>query len=310
VGWLWDAVAKPVLDSIDFASYKPGRTGKPRVIWVMTQWMSLFPIHAAGKYGGSTTPEQPSCVHDRVVSTYTTSIKALRYARERSALLQANQLSLSAPAPQNMLLVAMQFTPGQPKLPMAIEEAEAIRSRLKAQAVACTILEHPDLPAVRDQLRRSSLAFFACHSEADENDPSKSAVLLGSLGSSTDQRLTVNTILNTRMDACRLVYLSSCESGSTPDLKSSDEGLSIAGAFHMMGTPHVVSSMWQVDDMVACRVATRFFEGLVVESEDGDGSGMHVEVERAADALHVGIQKLRDDGVRSLMWGPFIHSGC
>jgi hypothetical protein len=97
----------------------------------------------------------------------------------------ANRLSLSAPAPQNVLLVAMRFAPGQTELPMAVEEAETIASRFDAQAVTCTILPHPEVPAGRDQLRRCNLAFFACHSEADWNDASKSAILLGSPGSST-----------------------------------------------------------------------------------------------------------------------------
>ncbi|GFZ48856.1 hypothetical protein JCM24511_06605 [Saitozyma sp. JCM 24511] len=108
------------------------------------------------------------------------------------------QISQSAPTPQNTLLVDMQFKPGWDELAMAIEEANVIKSLLNAQP-----------------LPRCHLAVFACHSEADKKDPSKSAILLGSLGSPAAQRLTVNTFLNTRMDACGLVYLKPSESGST-----------------------------------------------------------------------------------------------
>src|ERR1700712_5564780 len=83
--WLWDAAAKPVLDAIDFSLYKPGKSGKPQVVWISTGWMAVFPIHAAGNYD-SDFEQGPICTHDVVVSTYTSSIKALNYSREQAPL--------------------------------------------------------------------------------------------------------------------------------------------------------------------------------------------------------------------------------
>jgi tetratricopeptide (TPR) repeat protein len=298
--WLWEVVAWPVLESIDLSRYQRGMTGKPRVIWITTGWMSLFPIHAAGRFRSAAVCDKPSCVHDMVVSTYTTSIKALRYGRDQVAAMKLKKLSLSPPKPQkNMLLVAMQFTDGRGELHKASEEVSAIAEQL-GSLVTCSIQRHPDASTIKTHLRNCDLAFFACHSEANTKDPSKSAILLGPR-SGPLVPLSVSTILKTRMDDCELVYLSSCESGANNDLLLTDEGLSIAGAFHMVGVIHSVSGMWQIEDELAFKVSTQFFRRLIAEQ---------IDIGRAAEALHLSVQSLREEGVRPMLWGSFIHTGC
>lgn len=105
------------------------------------------------------------------------------------------------------------------------------------------------------------------------------------------------------MPACELIYLSSCESGATTNLLLTDEGLSIAGAFHMVNVPHAVSRMWQLSDTVAPEVAADFFREL--RGENGQ-----IDVERTACGLHASIQKQRDKGTHPVFWGSFIHTGC
>lgn len=236
MAWLWDAVARPILDSMDFSKYpKIGQARKPKVIWVAAGWVNILPIHAAGRYGSRGAQGAPSCVHDVVVSAYTTSLRALKYSRERELLLRTRELSVSSPPPpQKMLLVAMEHTTGRNDLPEAVREVTAVKERL-GPGVDCTILEHPDVRTTKAALAGADLAYFACHSQASHDDPSQSAILLGD---GRPESLSVRVLLNTAMERCSLVYLSSCESGLNKDFLLSEEGLSVAGAFHMAGVPH------------------------------------------------------------------------
>jgi len=145
---------------------------------------------------------------------------------------------------------------------MVIHESETVASHFNTLGVQCKILRETHVSLAQAGLHKGSFAFLAAHAEADWNVLSESAILMGSPGAPTEQRLTVNVILDARMGDCRLVYLSSFESVMTLDLESSDEGLSLAGAFQMKGAKHVVSALWQVDDKRACRAATRFFRSL------------------------------------------------
>src|SRR5699024_2157591 len=74
--WLWDVVARPVLDALGFDG--PIVDGNwPRVWWVPTGVLSQLPLHAAGYHtrGGHET------VIDRVMSSYASSVKALVHGR-------------------------------------------------------------------------------------------------------------------------------------------------------------------------------------------------------------------------------------
>jgi hypothetical protein len=72
--WIWETIARSILDGIDFSLNKKRRTGKLRVIWLSTGWMGVLPIHAAGDFfhcNSDTSQTASSCVHDLVVLIYT-----------------------------------------------------------------------------------------------------------------------------------------------------------------------------------------------------------------------------------------------
>jgi len=89
------------------------------VTWIPTGVLSHFPIHAAGFHTKGST----ETVLDRVMSSYTSSVKALIYGRRHS---------LEGPAGSGLehaLLVAMQETPSLPSgsaLPFATKEVEML----------------------------------------------------------------------------------------------------------------------------------------------------------------------------------------
>jgi CHAT domain-containing protein len=102
---------------------------------------------------------------------------------------------------------------------------------------------------------------------------------------------------------CQLVYLSACESSLSKDIRLRNEGIHVAGAFHMAGVPHVISTLWPISDKVSVEVASLFYKFL---KEENDGV---VDVGCSAVALHSSVQKLRESGVSAILWGPYIHSG-
>src|SRR5438876_787401 len=84
---------------------------RPRVWWCPTGILSILPIHAAGYHKPS--DETFRTVLDRVVSSYTSTIKALKYSRDRPT----SSIGSSA------LVAAMPTTPQHAALPMAEDEA-------------------------------------------------------------------------------------------------------------------------------------------------------------------------------------------
>jgi hypothetical protein len=135
LGWLWTVVTGPVLDRLD---------GARRVWWCPTGYLALFPVHAA------TDPATGESALDRVVSSYTPTLRALLTARERIA-----------PASADVLVVAVPRTPGAPDLDV-LPEVKAIVDGVHGRP---TVLIGPDATydQVREQLPRHSWVHFACH---------------------------------------------------------------------------------------------------------------------------------------------------
>lgn len=119
--WLWDAVAKPVLDKLDIG--EPLVEGPwTRVWWILTGSLTRFPIHAAGRH----SEDGSRSVMDRVISSYVPSLKALASGRSRPC-----DVSLSHQA----LLVTMERTPQSPSLPFVKREVATQYSVLQSMGM-------------------------------------------------------------------------------------------------------------------------------------------------------------------------------
>lgn len=298
--WLWESAAKPVIESIDFSGYARGPAGKPRIIWVATGWMSLFPIHAAGDFGA--TKESGWSVHDRVVSSYTLSLRALEFAKRTEVQRIANMSSKTDTA----MIIGMRSTPGMGQSDLNVEpEMKAVEEELKG-CMNIKLQLHKGSQEVKDGLKDSIIAHFACHGLLDSEDPSKSALLLQDCAIRNQlkqqQPFCVWIIIKMQMEKCGLVYLSACDSGANRDLLLRDEGLHVAGAFHLAGVPHVVSALWKVRDSISADLARYFYANL--KNNLGE-----LDLRRSGDALHIAVQRLRDQGENPMLWGPFVHSG-
>ena len=78
--WLWDNVTSPCLKALGY-NCLPADEEWPHVWWIPTGPFSLLPIHAAGVH----TKDSINTVIDRVMSSYSLSVKTLMSLRKRRA---------------------------------------------------------------------------------------------------------------------------------------------------------------------------------------------------------------------------------
>lgn len=79
LGWLWDVAVCPIPDALGFP--KPSMDDEwPRVWWIAAGELSSFPLHDAGRHTSSSTDS----AIDRVISSYSPSVRAFLHARRQS----------------------------------------------------------------------------------------------------------------------------------------------------------------------------------------------------------------------------------
>ncbi|MBD0421772.1 CHAT domain-containing protein [Streptomyces sp. TRM S81-3] len=308
--WLWDAAAGPVLDRLGLRHRPAGEAGTwPRLWWVPSGLLSLLPLHAAGHRTGAADSDAPRTVMDRVVSSYTPSVRALHHARRR--------VPAADPSPAGIpraLGVAMPVTPGLPgggRLHHASDEVAALRGHLPG-LVVLDGGEDPAVPVkaeVLTRLRDCPVAHFACHGHSDATDPSLSRLLLQD---HERDPLTVAALAPVVLDHAQLAYLSACRTASVVHGAFLDEAIHLASAFQIAGFPQVVGTLWEVDDRLCVTIADRFYAHLRT-AEGG------LDTRRAAHALHRALVAVRDGhdlpgpvtrAGNPFLWAAHIHVGA
>ncbi|WP_173093954.1 CHAT domain-containing tetratricopeptide repeat protein [Actinomadura verrucosospora] len=287
LAWLWDVIAHPVLGALGHES-APRDGHWPRLWWAPGGLLGRLPLHAAGLPGGP-------AVMDRVISSYTASVTALRHSRRNARR--------AARAEGPALVVAMPTTPGVAgRLDHVEAEARAVRRLLPGAAV----LGEPGTAtraAVLNALADSPIAHFACHGVSDPADPSGGRLLLAD---HEDAPLTVADLGPLDLRHARLAYLSACGTARVADRLVPDEGATLASAFQLAGYPHVIGTLWEIGDEVAARVAEAFYTALT-----RDAAGGPPDVGRSAAALHRAVRAVRAErpGAPSL-WAAHLHTGA
>ena len=276
--WMWDAFASTILDRLP-ATTTP-TDGWQRVWWCPTGPLTLLPIHAAGHHD---VPGK--AVLDRVVSSYTPTLRALVEAR-------AGTDGPGAP-PDRMLFVGMPETPGHVPLPNVNDE-QRLLERLLGERCTSLIGEAATRASVMGELRNHRWVHLACHGEQNLADPSHGAVLLH------DGPLTVTDFGAQRFRG-DFAYLSGCKT-AVGGIDLLDEAITLAAALHFTGYRHVIATLWSVWDTEAAAVAEKVYEAVV---RDGV-----LHADRAAEALHHAVRALRAACPgRPSAWTPFAHTG-
>jgi CHAT domain-containing protein len=103
---------------------------------------------------------------------------------------------------------------------------------------------------------------FSCHGSFNPDNPLESALFLAN-----KEPLTLGEIFELRLNKCRLITLSACETGLI-DLNSiSDEYIGLPRGFLFAGSPSVVSSLWTVSDLSTSFLMMKFYEILFDENQ-------------------------------------------
>jgi tetratricopeptide (TPR) repeat protein len=289
LGWLWDSTVGPVLDHLGFRS-TPADGEWPQMWWVPVGITALLPIHAAGHHRMSPGGKRGPTAMDRVISSYTPTIRALRYARERGT---------RASATGSALIVAMPTTPGiDIPLRHATREADAVRARLSG-TIAITE-QVPTKPTVLARLSNCMIAHFACHGRSDPANPSHGSLLLHDHDTNP---LTVADIVPIDLAGAQLAYLSACHTAVNSATNLADEAIHLTTAFLLAGYPHVIGTLWEIDDPFAVAIADKFYGALITATT--------IDTTRAARALHHVTRAARNSLPRTpSLWAAFIHTGA
>jgi tetratricopeptide (TPR) repeat protein len=285
--WLWDNITGPVLDVLGYHGPPADGTPWPRLWWAPGGFLSLLPLHAAGHHDD---PTSGRTVMDRVVSSYTPTIRTLRHARRRQ--------TAAGTSANTSLIVAMPATPGLPDLRNVPDETELLADILPAPLV----LTEPDRDRVLADLPGRAVAHFACHGSYDIDDPAASRLLLHD---HEQNPLTVADLNAINLDGAQLAYLSACHTALNPAERLLGEGMHLAGGLQAAGFPQVVGTLWEVDDEIAVEITDDFYTGF------RDTLTGKLDLGRAARSLHQAVRSQRDNypGTPSL-WASHLHFGA
>jgi hypothetical protein len=276
--WLWRVIAKPALDTLGLTTMPDAGDRWPRLWWCPTGPLTLLPLHAAGLDG-----THPVGVIDRVVPSYTPTLRALAHAR--------NDLPESASG-SRMLVVVRSAPTGQRPLDASAKERDTLAKAFPG--AAHTVLKDKEATrgAVAKELARHRWAHLSCHGTQDLSDPTQGGLLL------EDGLLTFSDLMSCSSGG-EYVFLSACKT-AVGGLNLADEGITLAAALHYGGFRHVIATLWWVDDDLAAIVAERIYTDLVQFGT--------FTPDRAALALHGVIRSIRDAGA-GRDWVQFAHLG-
>jgi hypothetical protein len=286
LAWTWDNITEPVLRALGHTGPPNADETWPRVWWCPVGVVTLLPLHAAGHHGPSPGADT---VLDRVISSYTPTIRALAHARRGS------------PGEESALVVAVPDAPGCAPLDGAAREAALVREFIPGAAVLPAAGGTVGRGDVLEALRRHGIVHLACHGHASLGDPSASRLLLHDHQSAP---LTLHAITRLNLRQARLAYLSAC---STTDAgqRQADEATHLTAAFQLAGYRSIIGTLWPINDQAALDVARDFYAGITAEGTRPPDPGL------AALALHHAVRNLRIAApLLPSRWAAYIHSGA
>ncbi|WP_406491029.1 CHAT domain-containing protein [Streptomyces phaeochromogenes] len=282
---LWDRIAEPVLNAAGLTEPIPQGTPRakvPRLWWSASGPLAHLPLHAAGHHREEELFARRS-VLDRVASSYTPGIRALRHARQ---------------APRVQELTGPYLAIGQP----TGTDGSAGTSAHEISAVARTLSgldvidgDEARVDHVLAALASAGTVHFACHSISDPIAPSRSRLHLA------DGPLEVTSVARQRLPLAQLAVLLGCHTSRTDGMP--DEAIHLSSAFQTAGYPQVVGALWETADMVSARLAGHLYRSL-----RGYGGGL--DVTDTGRALHAVVLDLRKRYPKSpTVWAPYLHTG-
>ncbi|KAJ7473037.1 TPR-like protein [Mycena galericulata] len=282
---LWVKIVRPVLNALAIMTRTSQDLG--RIWWCPTGPLAFLPIHAAGLYGEDEA--FGSKLSDFLISSYTPSL---------TALIQGYRQQSESEVGLQLLAITQPSADGQSYIPGTQEEIQCIKQHAKGKVPVLWLdNEMATIEKAQKGMKDSKWVHFACHG-VQSSSPTESALLLA--GSS---RLMLSNIIQLSLPNADLAFLSACQT-ATGSEELQDESVHLAAGMLLAGYRGVIGTMWSIMDNDAPQVASDVYAHLLEVSPP--------DPTRAAEALHLAIQKLRvvPGGRKSFLhWVPFIHFG-
>jgi CHAT domain-containing protein len=286
LGWTWDNITEPALRHLGHTGPGPEYGPWPRIWWCPVGQFAFLPLHAAGRH---TDESRADSVLDRVISSYTPSIRALAHTRERT------------PAPSSSaIVVAVPDAPDSAPLTSAVREADTIRRFIPDATVLPGPNTRTNHAAVIAALRRHGIAHLACHGIADGRDPANSRLILHD---HLTRPLTMHDITQLHLRSAQLAYLSAC---STTDVNmlQVNESTQLTAAFQLAGYRNVIGTLWPISDRAAVEMAREVYSTLT------NGGTTPPALDTVAEALHRATRHQRQRRpTMPTQWAGHIHYG-
>lgn len=92
---------------------------------------------------------------------------------------------------------------------------------------------------------------LGCHWVVDYAIPSPSRLMLHDHKSGP---FTIGTLSSLKLERALLAYLSASSTAVSSQTDVPDESISLASAFQLAGYPHVIGTLWDLDDVLAVMV--------------------------------------------------------
>ncbi|WP_414575699.1 CHAT domain-containing protein [Anabaena sp. CCY 9402-a] len=239
-----------------------------QLILIPHLFLHLLPLHALPVNQNS---ESSSCVLDLFPGgvSYAPSCQLLQQVQQRKR-------------PDFQSLFAIQNPTGD--LNYTDLEVKVIQSYfntanvLKKTEATLTAINNSDLNTYH-------CAHFSCHGYFNLTNASQSGLILANaaiadtatksnseryltvrLGETHDLEkcLTLDKIFSLKLEKCRLVTLSACETGLIDFGNTSDEYIGLPSGFLLAGSKAVVSSLWTVSDLSTAFLMMKFYENLQI----------------------------------------------
>ncbi len=175
-----------------------------------------------------------------------------------------------------------------PRLDLRHAELEGTGIRAGRQDVVLLTRKLATEARLREWAPKARALHLAAHATLDVQRPLESAVLLAP-GDGQDGRLTAGEVFGLRLPGS-LVVLSACETG-LGQIATGDELIGLTRAFMYAGAPHIVATLWRVEDESTAALMVEFYKRM---------SAVPV-----AEALRQAQQNVRTRYPHPFFWAPF-----
>jgi CHAT domain-containing protein len=189
-------------------------------------------LHAAGTYKGA-AHETQSCA-DYAISSYIPTVTTLRRLQKATApRLRCDTTSLALVAEERAYESRLPIIRGvvQESIDVAAvaqsAKLQSVQQQIGSTSVSKTV----------SALEEANIVHLACHGIQDSTDATQSGFCL------RDGRLTIEKLMDIKLENAFLAYLSACQT-ATGDREQPDQAMHLAAAMLYSGFKSVVATMW------------------------------------------------------------------